>query len=292
MIKKIFQFLCAGVMAFSMCFMLTGCEAADILLRYAKSLALNENYVSREAQTYNEAVDRFFAALDSRDENAVREVFSPFVQENQRDLDRQIELLLEAYEGPTDACGRDGSSVSGSYKSDHGEGSSTVESMFPVLSKGTYYWCWFQLTYENDFDADKIGAADVKFFSASYYCALRYDEAEWPDGEGLSVLTDYPAQWDVRCIGGYPYKFTPSESGLTEEKARAFFENSSSYSDFVSAFGEPNAVDIYYQYELEEEEGKPRYLQLGVSEDTDSIYSASVVDDFGWLRLVWSKTKG
>lgn len=47
-----------------------------------------------------------------------------------------------------------------------------------------------------------------------YYCALRYDEAEWPDGEGLTVLTDYPAEWD------------------------------------------------------------PRYLQLGVSVDTGSIYSA------------------
>ena len=35
--------------------------------------------------------------------------------------------------------------------------------------------------------------------------------------------------------------------------------------------------------------GAPLYLQLTVVEETDTIYTAAVVDDLGWLRLVWKR---
>lgn len=268
----------------------SGCGQVDMLLSTLKNKT-EELSTSREAKIYNEAVDEFFLALDNRDKDAIRNLFSPYIQKTDKDLEEQIDLLLEAYPGPTDFCGRDGKVVHGSYSNEYGSHSSMADSEFAVVSNGTYYWCYFQLMYENDFEEEQIGINRLTLCSAEYDCAIHYDEegAEWPDTPGISVLMEYPLDSEVRAVCGSAYKYTQIERTLTEEQVKEFFRHSEQYSEFVEQFGEPNAKNVYYVYELPSEDSKPRYLRMGVNEQSDSISSASVVDDFVYMRTLWKK---
>lgn len=289
--KKIRFVHLAALPALLCSFICTGCSPLKDLTDLVKSETTKEASVSYEEKTYNEAVDQFFAAIDNRDKETIRSLFSPYIQETDADLDQQIDLLLKAYPGPTDICKRDGGMVHGAYESEYGDCSSCVDSSFPVVSNGTYYWCWFQLMYENDFDQEMIGITQLVLFSSDYFCALQYGDkdAAWPDTPGLSVCTDYPLDCQVRAIDGRPYKYTPSKRTLTETEAAAFLKNTNRYSAFLEEFGEPNAQNIYCIYELPTKDNKPYYLSLGIDEQKDTIYGASVVDDFGYIRTLWKE---
>lgn len=99
--KKRFIILLAGLLPV-ICVFLSGCGLISKFWRHLKS-SMNE------AETYNESVDHFFAALDSRDKAAVRNLFSPYVRKTDEDLDEQIDLLLETHSGPTASSNHDGS---------------------------------------------------------------------------------------------------------------------------------------------------------------------------------------
>lgn len=270
----------------------TGCKTVNTLSEHLKRNRMKP-YVSQEEKFYNQAVNQFFEALDSRDKDAIRILFSSYIQKTDENLDEQIELLLEAYSGPTDICKADGSSLHGEYSNQYGKQTSLVDSVFPIVSNGTYYWCWFQLMYRNDSDKEQIGVTRIALLSADYYCAIKYgdEDAVFPDNESISVLMEYPMNSEVRAIDGNPYKYIEIERTLTKEKVISFFETSNKYSKFIEQFGEPNAANIYYMYELLSEENKLYYLRLGVNERTDSIYNASVVDEFGYVETLWKEEK-
>lgn len=270
----------------------TGCKTVNTLSEHLKRNRMKP-YVSQEEKVYNQAVNQFFEALDSRDKDAIRILFSSYIQKTDESLDEQIELLLEAYSGPTDICKADGSSLHGEYSNQYGKQTSLVDSVFPIVSNGTYYWCWFQLMYRNDSDKEQIGVTGIALLSADYYCAIKYgdEDAVFPDNESISVLMEYPMDSEVRAIDGNPYKYIEIERTLTKEKIISFFETSNKYSKFIEQFGEPNAANIYYMYELLSEENKLYYLRLGVNERTDSIYNASIVDEFGYVETLWKEEK-
>ena len=75
-----------------------------------------------------------------------------------------------------------------------------------------------------------------------------------------------------------------------EDAVRDFLGQTDSFSEFCAHFGAPNAAQVYYIYALQSDADEaPLYLQLTVVEETDTIYTAAVVDDLGWLRLVWKR---
>lgn len=285
------RFFCFSILLVFCCLECSGCAPVENILSYMKSRATDEPYVSYEERVYNEAVDEFFAALDARNEEEIYNLFSPYVRENDEDLKEQIERLLKVYPGPTDICKRDGGMLAGSYANDHGTGSSEVGSSFQVVSNGNNYWCWFQLMYENDFDKKKIGISEVEFYTADYYCAIRYDEegADYAKGPGLSVLSEYPISGEIRAIAGYPYKYTQTERVLNQQQVLDFFGHSNRYSDFIEQFGKPNAENIHHIYELLLENGEQRYLSLGVDEQEDTIFSAYIVDEFDYISTLWTR---
>lgn len=282
MMKKWITILCLGV-----CLCFTGCSAVQQIMEDMNS---GERRVSEEERLYNEAVDSFFAALDAGDEEAIKAMFSESVQKEDKDLEEQIELLLQIYPGPTDVNKRNGASVAASYSSDHGVRTAEAYDTFPVVSGDTYYWCRFSLMYENDEDETKIGVTQVLFFTAESYCECRYTDGwKYPSERGLTVFAEDSLDCEVRAIQGNPYKYqiTGRVPGL--DAAVQFLEENNSYSAFVEHFGEPNAVNIYHFYGLPMENGEQRYLVLSVTEKTDSIRKASVADDLDWLEIVWEK---
>lgn len=289
--KKRISYICIAALLAVLCCICTGCTSWKDLLSDLKNAGGDTPYVSSEAELYNQAVDDFFAALDNRDKEALWNMFAPSVRREDKELDEKIEKLLEAYSGPTDICKRDGSMVAGSYHNDHGTKSAAAESGFPVVSNGTYYWCDFDLMYRNDWDEDEIGIKQVRLCSAEYRCAERYepesragkmDKGEGRDESALQVLMECSVDYEVRFIGGYPDKFTPIDRELSQTQVSDFFKTSDSYSAFVEQFGQPNVegfTDVSCAYELPEEEGEPRYLELLIDRDTDTILSASVMND-------------
>ena len=74
---------------------------------------------------------------------------------------------------------------------------------------------------------------------------------------------------------------------MDEDDVKGFMEETNSYTEFVEKYGEPNAIEVYYCYELPDENGEPRYLQLSVDEEDDVIRNISVNSDLEWKYLLW-----
>lgn len=283
---------CACGLSLLLCAACSGCALLDTLARWVESGVSGEPYVSREEQIYIETAESFLDAVAREDRTAVRALFSENVRETDEDFDAQLDLLFEADLDASAFWDRDDIQLQGSYRHDDGRHAAVVQDTFPIRDRGRYYWCSLELTYTDDFDPGEVGITALAFYSAEYYCALLYEaaDAEWPAGSGLDVRTAYPADGDIRAAGGSPYRFENDTPPLEEDAVRDFLGQTDSFSAFCAHFGAPNAAQVYYIYALQSDADEaPLYLQLTVVEETDTIYTAAVVDDLGWLRLVWKR---
>lgn len=283
---------CACGLSLLLCAACSGCALLDTLARWVESGVSGEPYVSREEQIYIETAENFLDAVAREDRTAVRALFSENVRETDEDFDAQLDLLFEADLDASAFWDRDDIQLQGSYRHDDGRHAAVVQDTFPIRDRGRYYWCTLELTYTDDFDPGEVGITALAFYSAEYYCALLYEaaDAEWPAGSGLDVRTAYPADGDIRAAGGSPYRFENDTPPLEEDAVRDFLGQTDSFSAFCAHFGAPNAAQVYYIYALQSDADEaPLYLQLTVVEETDTIYTAAVVDDLGWLRLVWKR---
>lgn len=283
---------CACGLSLLLCVACSGCALLDTLARWVESGVSGEPYVSREEQIYIETAESFLDAVAREDRTAVRALFSENVRETDEDFDAQLDLLFEADLDASAFWDRDDIQLQGSYRHDDGRHAAVVQDTFPIRDRGRYYWCTLELTYTDDFDPGEVGITALAFYSAEYYCALLYEaaDAEWPAGSGLDVRTAYPADGDIRAAGGSPYRFENDTPPLEEDAVRDFLGQTDSFSAFCAHFGAPNAAQVYYIYALQSDADEaPLYLQLTVVEETDTIYTAAVVDDLGWLRLVWKR---
>lgn len=283
---------CACGLSLLLCAACSGCALLDTLARWVESGVSGEPYVSREEQIYIETAESFLDAVAREDRAAVRTLFSENVRETDADFDAQLDLLFEADLDASAFWDRDDIQLQGSYRHDDGRHAAVVQDTFPIRDRGRYYWCTLELTYTDDFDPGEVGITALAFYSAEYYCALLYEaaDAEWPAGSGLDVRTAYPADGDIRAAGGSPYRFENDTPPLEENAVRDFLGQTDSFSAFCAHFGAPNAAQVYYIYALQSDADEaPLYLQLTVVEETDTIYTAAVVDDLGWLRLVWKR---
>ncbi len=242
---------------------------------------------SKEQKAYRETVDSLFNALDDKNEDAVYQLFSPFVRENDKDLKSQIENLLSVYSGPTDEIGWDGL-LGGGGTFEEGKKENNAETTFPVRSGDTYFWCYLKITYENTFDETKIGITQLDFYTEDEYCILRYDKnAKVQDSYGLEVYAEKTIEEDIRCIEGWPHKYNSETKELDIDAVKKFFKTSNSFSKFETTFGKANAENIFTYYTLPQENGKHRYLELGTTDD--EIYRACIVDDFSYIETVFNE---
>ena len=89
-------------------------------------------------------IDEFFAAVDARDAEAVRAMFSPNAQAAGETLDQDIQALFDLYPGPTDECVMT-SPVGASKHVGWRENATTVHNTFPVVCQGVNYYCAFKI---------------------------------------------------------------------------------------------------------------------------------------------------
>lgn len=267
---------------------LSGC-AREIVQTQAGEVELKEKkfYPFKKDRVFNAAVDAFLTAVDARDKEAVKALFSPRALEQAEDIDGEIEKLFAFYSGPTQKCERDGvASESGS--SDHGKRIRRGSDWFAVVCDGANYYCDFSMVFQNDFDRDEEGVWSIHFVSEKVICA---EDFKFHADPGLHAESEAPGDYQTRRIKHYPEVFVPIERELDREKIRAFLERETDFDLFRDAFGEPNAEtsrNSRYAYELPDEAGEKRYLILYVT-DERKIRMACIVNevDIKYLEILW-----
>lgn len=103
-----------------------------------------------EDKIYQENINNFFAALDDRDTDAIKSLFSSAVIQNDTDLDEQISKLISIYPSAETEIIFDGL-LSGAYESRDSKHKSVAYTTFPVICDNQYFWVYFELVYEDDF---------------------------------------------------------------------------------------------------------------------------------------------
>ncbi len=240
---------------------------------------------SKETKAYKDTITALFDALDNKDADTIYNLFSLSTREQDKDLKEQIEKLLSVYKGPMDELGWNGSLAGGGLY-ETGRKRKNASTTFPVRSGDTYYWCYLDLMYENTFDEKQIGITQLDFYTADEYCIFRdVDHAKIVESVGLEVYAEKTLDADIRCINGWPHKYSSTTKALNIDDVKDFLKNSDNAADFKARFGEPNAENIYTYYELQQENEKSRYLEISI--DGDSIYYVTIVDDFKYIETIF-----
>lgn len=268
---------------------LSGC-AAQTVQTQAGNIE-KKFYPFKKDRVFNAAVDAFLAAVDARDKDAVKALFSPRALEQAEDLDGEIEKLFAFYPGPTQKCERDGVGAE-SGSSDHGKRIRRGSDWFAVVCDGANYYCDFSMVFQNDMNGDEVGVWSIHFVSEKVICA---EDFQFSADPGLHAQSEAPGDYQTRRIRHYPEVFVPIERELDREEIRAFLEKETDFGVFQDTFGESNAETIRnaaYAYELPDEEGEKRYLILYVT-DEGKISLVYIVNetDIKPLETLWEAKK-
>ena len=246
-----------------------------------------------EDKIYQENINNFFAALDDRDTDAIKSLFSSAVIQNDTDLDEQISKLISIYPNAETEILFDGL-LSGDYESRDSKHKSVAYTTFPVICDNQYFWVYFELVYEDDFCEENVGLSSVFFYTADEYCAFFHNDSEkLPNELGLLVFSDLKLERDIKPIGGIPYEFTPVERTINISDVEVFFDKNKSLTEFMEAFGQPNSQGSLwtYYYEITETDGSAKYLEIGVP-DGENIEYANIIGEFEFIRSILEEAEG
>ena len=110
---------------------------------------------SREEKEYAKmVVDTLFNALEDKDSQAIKGLFSEYAKNNTYDLDGKINKLLRFYPGADG--GYESSSIS-SEDNDYGTKSQALELVLTIKNQGSKYEIKIGMYIRNDFDSSKVG---------------------------------------------------------------------------------------------------------------------------------------
>lgn len=245
-------------------------------------------------------IDDFFAAVDARDAEAVRALFSPNVREADGDLDETIQALFDLYPGPTEDCEML-TPVGASKHLEYGRQTMVdVHNSLPAVCGGVNYYCSFSYVTKDEEDPGNVGLRKVVIATEAAKCHPDYYQNSLDLEDGLSVVTAPAAEGETRRIGDEPFVFTPYDRTVTREELPVFLETDDSWEGFVARFGPPNAegrLGTGFYYELVPEDGQARYAHIYTHDFGDGVQRVWSVylyngRDSRELETVWKNPKG
>lgn len=286
-------------LALALC--LSGCGAllektVTALPEGAREAALGAVKVWSDSRwSLQEPIDAFFAAVDARDAEAVKAMFSPNVRAGDLELDGDIQALFGLYPGPTEDCVMR-SPVGASQHIGWGENMPRVHNLVPVVCQGVSYYCSFSYTTKDEADEGNVGVTRVVFVTEKVQANDEF-RRELEIGDGLTVVEDCPGDYETRRIGDTPRMFTPIDRNITREDLTAFLETEDRWEAFTARFGEPNAetwggISVYY--ELAPEDGQAHYAHIYTKDFGDGVERVNNVflfDDREYqpLEALWTR---
>lgn len=288
--------MAAAALALALC--LSGC--GDAFQRAVEALPEDaQNAVTGAVRAWSDRqwslqdpIDEFFAAVDARDAEAVKAMFSPNVQAADAGLEEDIQRLFALYPGPTEDCEMK-TPVGASKHIGWGENMTRVHNMVPVVCQGVSYYCSFSYTTKDEADEGNVGVTRVVFVTEKVQANDDF-RRELEIEDGLTVVDDCPGDYETRRIGDTPYIFIPMEREIAREDLTAFLEAEDRWDAFLERFGPPNAEywhGLSAYYELAPEDGQARYAHIYTkdrdgAERVDRVY---LYDDWEYqpIDTIW-----
>lgn len=239
-------------------------------------LLLLSKEIAEERKAFSDAVTALTTALDNGDEEAIYNLFSPAVRDDNDDLREKVSELVSTYAGPTEKIGNIELCHS-SYESDEGRIKKSVDNTFPVYAGGKLYWINLDVMYENSYKRIE-GVTQLDFYSAADYYEA-YHSIEYDYNEGINIHnTDEDSA--VVSVNNFPQKII-EDRVLDLNEVKDFLKNSRSIKEFKKQFGEPTLAENEENgciYLLPEEKGEKRYLEMFF--EKGEIHSAWIQDSF------------
>lgn len=239
-------------------------------------------FVDEEREIYNKTIDELFAAVEDKNAEAIYNLFSPYVQNECKDLEEKIEEFISIYSGPVQKIGD--ILLAGGASYDNGKSCKNAYTTFPVFTDGEYYWFYLDLMYDNTFDESQIGITQLDFLTADAYYDFRSSEVKQGKDIGLNIFNKEINDYNVISINNYPYNYRPTEN-LNIDEVKSFFKTSTSLADFEKRFGTAAASDEFgFMYSLPEQDGESRFLY--VSCRGDKIIYSNILGNFSYIDTV------
>jgi hypothetical protein len=244
--------------------------------------------VDEEYEIYSETVDTLLTALENQDADAIYNLFSPAVQQEDKDLKDKIQELMSIYDGPTEQIGE--ILLAGDYLQEYGKEYRSAYTTFPVLSDGEYYWIYMELMYVNTFDESQVGVTRLEFNSAEAHYEYWSGLMDFPEeANGLNLYIKDVPEYNIVSINNYPFNIIHTNT-VDLDEVRTFFETSTSADAFVAQFGEPSASceePTTLIYCLPTQDGEERYLDIGHADG--QIYDCGIYSNFGYIDTVFEE---
>lgn len=254
------------------CLLLTGCYSRmEVMMSHS----------SRADDACSQLLTRFTAALEARDASALKALFSPKVQAA-CDLDTPIRELLALTEGRTLRAEWDGLNSSGQTRN-RTEHSERASFRIDLYIDGTPYFVHLEQIYRYQEDPSAVGATRIALFSDYLYISEAYNA---PTGNGMFVRAFTGTDYQTRRVNNFPHIWTEIARTIPEAELSAVIQANPTFAAVRQAFGEPNAHDVGYVYQLADENGEARYAKLYVNSD-GTLQSVSLVSGTDWLRKLY-----
>lgn len=248
---------------------------------------INSEKLKQEQETYQNKVIEFFDMLKDNDSEKLKSLFSKNTIDNCEELEENINCLIEFYSSDENEF-LFVPIISESLKED-GKESVNVESVFPIINSGIYYWVYFSFTYIDEFDSSNIGITQVNFYTSDEYYIFYHSNEKIEKSVGLNLYIENTLEDTIICINNYPQLYKSTGNILDIEEVEEYLKNNKSINEFVSTFGEYNCkatlVDSLENYYYEVTfNGEKVYLELSC--DNGKIDSARLYNDRDWLKTI------
>ena len=243
--------------------------------------------LKQEQETYQNKVIEFFDMLKDNDSEKLKSLFSKKAIDNCEELEENINCLIGFYSSDENEF-LFVPIISESLKED-GKESVNVESVFPIINNGIYYWVYFSFTYIDEFDSSNIGIIQVNFYTSDEYYIFYHSNEKIEKSVGLNLYIENTLEDTIICINNYPQLYKSTGNILDIEEVEEYLKNNKSINEFVSTFGDYNckttlvdSLESYY-YEVTFN-GEKVYLELSC--DNGNIDSARLYNDREFLKTI------
>ena len=241
--------------------------------------------INEYEQVFMEEMEAFIVCMDNRDAEGMKALMAPGAVKEDKDMDAQIERLLQYYEGTSTMNTLVEALESGSAErksASRGVISREISDWFYVYTdKGTYV-CYATVCQRDDTGERGEG---IVFFSLMTEEVLVVDNAKFPSDPGINVLEDMEGEYHIRKAGGRSRIFEEYDREIKLADVEVWLADNDNMSAFRSTFGEPNVDEGYHAiYELQKEEGECRFISVFIEEDTDTIWKVNLMNEHSFSR--------
>jgi hypothetical protein len=263
-------------------------------------LAENLNlFGTRKEKGYEQTRDKVFEVLDSKDKEALKQLFAMSVISENPDLDKQIDDLFLFYNGPKISADR--SAAFSSEKKNYGVKIKEFEERFVISTPETKYHVSIIMQSRNDQNNDDEGIHILEFATEEAYDSvyflwhkaredtLHYKEGSWyvekVDVPGIYIQASPERCGDVIRVNSRNFRYKAVNRNLAIDDFLAFISKSDNFDELVDSIGEPNTVWSnygFYYFELEDK----RVVVCNV--EYNKIKYMYVADEEQELYMLWT----